>query len=82
MAKKKLTKNMGTIDRGLRATLGILLLALTVSETIGSWGYIGILPLFTSIWGWCPGYYPFGFSTCKTADSSEPGESDEPTATI
>ncbi|ABC21024.1 YgaP family membrane protein [Rhodospirillum rubrum] len=82
MAKKKLTKNMGTIDRGLRATLGILLLALAVSETIGSWGYIGVLPLFTSIWGWCPAYYPFGFSTCKTTEHGEPDEPGEPTPTI
>ena len=32
------------------------------------WGLIGLIPLFTSIVGWCPAYIPFGIDTGKRAD--------------
>ncbi|MCU7375837.1 DUF2892 domain-containing protein [Paucibacter sp. O1-1] len=28
--------------------------------------YVGIIPLFTAAFGWCPAYVPFGISTCET----------------
>ena len=59
-----MTKNVGNIDRVVRAAAGIGLLA---------WGYmtqnwlgaIGIVPLFTAAIGWCPAYLPFGINTGK-----------------
>lgn len=27
-------------------------------------GLIGFVPLLTGIFGYCPGYVPFGFSSC------------------
>lgn len=60
--------NMGSIDRGLRAAVGIVLIALFFLYPEASWRYwtlIGIVPLATSLAGWCPAYAPFGFSTCK-----------------
>jgi len=61
-----MTKNMGAIDRGLRAIVGIVLIALAASGTVGLWGYIGVVPLLTAAIGWCPAYLPFGIKTCKT----------------
>ena len=55
--------NMGALDRGVRAVIGTVLLWLTATETIGAWGYIGLLPLFTATLGHCPLYTPFGLST-------------------
>jgi len=58
-------KNVGSIDRGLRAVAGIAIIAWGVA-TQNWWGAIGIVPLFTAAIGWCPAYLPLGISTCKT----------------
>jgi sulfite exporter TauE/SafE len=58
-------KNMGGLDRGLRAVAGIALIAWGLA-TQNWWGAIGIIPLFTAAISWCPAYLPFGLSTCKT----------------
>ena len=60
-----MTLNMGTLDRALRGIAGATLLWLAASETIGPWGFIGIVPLATAALGNCPLYSVFGFSTCK-----------------
>lgn len=58
--------NVGGIDRILRIVVGIVLIALAASGSVGVWGYIGVVPLLTGLVGWCPAYLPFGFKTCKT----------------
>jgi hypothetical protein len=60
-------KNIGTIDRVLRIIVGIALIALAATGTIGLWGYIGVVPLATGLLGWCPAYSLLGIKTCKTA---------------
>ncbi len=59
-----MTRNVGGIDRGLRIAAGIALIALAATDTIGVWGYIGVLPLLTGAIGWCPPYALFGWNTC------------------
>jgi hypothetical protein len=61
--------NEGTIDRALRVAVGILLLALTLTHTIGMWGWIGVVPLLTGAIGWCPLYTVFGINTCAMKNS-------------
>lgn len=56
--------NEGTIDRALRVIAGLALIALTVSGTIGAWGWIGVVPLATGLIGICPAYSILGLSTC------------------
>ena len=56
--------NVGNIDRILRVVLGLALIALTLTGTIGVWGWIGIVPLATAAMGFCPLYTVLGFSTC------------------
>lgn len=56
--------NEGTIDRALRVAVGVLLLALTLTNTIGMWGWIGVVPLLTGAIGWCPLYTVLGINTC------------------
>ena len=58
--------NVGTIDRALRIVAGLVLIGLTLMGTIGLWGWIGVVPLATGIFRFCPGYLPFGLSTCAT----------------
>jgi len=40
------------------------LIGLTVTDTIGVWGWIGVMPLVTGIIGICPAYSIFGMNTC------------------
>ena len=57
--------NVGTIDRVLRILVGALLIALTLTGTIGLWGWIGLVPLATGVLRFCPLYPLLGISTCK-----------------
>ncbi|MGE5505345.1 MAG: DUF2892 domain-containing protein [Actinomycetota bacterium] len=61
-----MTKNVGGIDRILRLIVGIALIALAATGTVGVWGYIGVVPLLTAAIGWCPAYLPLGIKTCKS----------------
>ncbi|MDY0331244.1 MAG: DUF2892 domain-containing protein [Thiomonas sp.] len=56
--------NVGGIDRILRIIVGIVLIALTLMGTIGVWGWIGIVPLVTGLFKFCPLYSLIGMSTC------------------
>lgn len=56
--------NEGTLDRLLRMAVGLLLLVLTITNTIGPWGWIGLVPLLTGLVGWCPLYALLGINTC------------------
>jgi len=60
-----MTKNVGGIDRILRIILGIVLLALVFVGPQTPWGWIGLLPLLTGIFNFCPAYWPFKISTAK-----------------
>jgi hypothetical protein len=55
-------KNMGQLDRVLRAILGIIVIALGIYYQ-SLWGIIGVILLLTSTISWCPLYVPFKFST-------------------
>ncbi|MEO6976053.1 MAG: DUF2892 domain-containing protein [Gallionella sp.] len=56
--------NEGTTDRALRVIAGLVLIGLAVSGTIGVWGWIGVVPLLTGLFGFCPIYAIFGMNTC------------------
>ncbi|MEN9886893.1 MAG: hypothetical protein RL758_1471 [Pseudomonadota bacterium] len=58
--------NVGGMDRILRIVVGIVLIALAATGTVGVWGYIGIVPILTGIFRFCPAYLPFGISSCST----------------
>lgn len=59
------SQNVGGIDRILRIVVGLVLIALAATGTVGLWGYIGAVPLVTGLIGWCPAYLPFGLKTCR-----------------
>lgn len=58
--------NAGTIDRTLRVGLGLVLVALTLTGTIGAWGWIGLVPIATGAIGFCPLYTLLGINTCAS----------------
>jgi hypothetical protein len=57
-------RNVGGIDRVIRIVVGIALIAATLTGTIGVWGWIGVVPLATGIFGMCPAYKLIGLNTC------------------
>lgn len=63
-----MTKNVGGIDRILRILVGLVLIALAVTGTVGVWGYIGVVPLFTALLGWCPAYAILKVNTCGSCN--------------
>jgi len=60
-------RNIGTVDRAIRAVIGVGLLGMGVA---GGWGWIaivlGVVVLGTVILGWCPPYALLGINTCGT----------------
>jgi hypothetical protein len=60
--------NIGTLDRIARIGLGLVLLAYALKlgfpDTGWNWvGWIGIVPLATGIFRYCPAYGVLGFRT-------------------
>jgi hypothetical protein len=58
--------NVGGLDRVLRIVVGVVLLAaVVILEGNARWlGLIGLVPLLTGIFGYCPAYLLLGFSSC------------------
>ena len=56
--------NVGGIDRILRIVVGLLLIVLALTGTIGAWGWIGVVLVATGAFSFCPLYTVFGFSSC------------------
>lgn len=56
--------NVGGIDRLLRIIVGLALIVLAASGTVGLWGYIGVVPLLTGLFRFCPAYTLIGMNTC------------------
>ena len=60
-----MTKNIGNIERIIRIVGGLVLIALAATNTVGVWGWVGLVPLATGLTGWCPPYSLLGINTCK-----------------
>ncbi len=63
--------NVGNLDRALRIIAGAVLIALTLTGSIGPWGWLGVVPILTGLFRFCPAYTLLGIRTCPV-DSSAP----------
>lgn len=59
--------NEAGIDRALRVLLGLVLVSLVFVGPHTAWGWIGLVPLATGIFGFCPLYRVVGIDTCRLA---------------
>ncbi len=57
--------NVGQADKIVRIVLGAVLILLTLTGVIGVWGWVGIVPLGTGLFNFCPLYTLLGINTCK-----------------
>jgi hypothetical protein len=66
--------NESSLDRIIRAVLGIVLFALTFTMLTGIWqivaGVLGLVMLATAAVGFCPLYRIVGISTCAVGPAS------------
>ncbi|MBU3577417.1 DUF2892 domain-containing protein [Polynucleobacter sp. UK-Kesae-W10] len=58
--------NVGGIDRVLRIIVGLALIGMTIAGMIGVWGWIGVVPLATGLFKFCPLYPILGINSCGT----------------
>ncbi|MFQ1063293.1 YgaP family membrane protein [Bordetella trematum] len=56
--------NVGGLDRLLRILIGVLLIGLVLGQVIGPWGWIGVLPLASGLFRFCPLYTLLGVRSC------------------
>lgn len=56
--------NVGSVDRIVRIVVGLALIALAATGTVGAWGYIGVVPVLTGLFRFCPAYTLLGMNTC------------------
>ncbi|MCH8550288.1 MAG: DUF2892 domain-containing protein [Natronospirillum sp.] len=59
------TKNVGTADKTVRLIVGLALIGLALTQVIGWWGWIGVVPVATALFNFCPMYRLIGVKTCK-----------------
>ena len=62
--------NVGGIDRNLRIVVGIVLIGLAATFTVGWWGWLGVVPLATGLFRFCPMYRLLGMSTCPVQNKA------------
>jgi hypothetical protein len=70
MLQKIFPTNEGTLDRLVRAVIGVGLLSLVFVGPKTMWGLVGIVPLFTAAIGSCPLYTLLGIRTCPMKKAS------------
>ena len=58
--------NVGNTDRTLRILAGFVLIGLTLTHTIGIWGWLGVILVLTGFFRFCPAYSIFGLNSGKT----------------
>lgn len=67
-----MTANVGGFDRVFRIVVGLVLVALALTNTIGAWGYIGLVVLATGVFSFCGAYTLLGINTCTVKTEEEP----------
>jgi phosphatidylglycerophosphate synthase len=65
-----ISKNVGMVDRVLRAVVGLVLVALVFVGPQTPWGWIGLILIGTAFVGFCPAYRLFGLRTCPVQGRS------------
>jgi hypothetical protein len=70
--EQSMKANVGGVDKILRIVLGLGLLSLILILPGGArwWGLVGLLPLATGLFDFCPLYALLGLNTCPMKGKS------------
>ena len=60
--------NIGGMDRVIRIVVGLGLIALVFVGPKAAWGWVGVVPLLTGLFRFCPFYPLIGLNTCAVDD--------------
>ncbi len=63
-------RNVGGMDKNIRILVGVILIGLAVFGH-QTWGWIGIVPLLTGLFNFCPLYSLLGKNTCSSCDDGK-----------
>jgi len=66
------------VDRVVRIVAGLMLIGASLLGFIGPWGWIGLIPLATGAFRFCPGYLPFGMNACAVKPGNSGKSTPEP----
>ncbi|SDG44036.1 MULTISPECIES: DUF2892 domain-containing protein [unclassified Duganella] len=67
-----MSSNVGTVDRALRVSVGLGLIAAASTGLIGAWGWAGAVPLLTALSGVCPLYRAVRLSSLEVHQNYRP----------
>lgn len=59
--------NVGTLDRALRVAVGLFVVSLYFWGPQTPWALVGIVPIATGLFRFCPAYAVLGIRTCPRA---------------
>lgn len=62
--------NVGSIDRVIRIIIGLAIISQVFVGLHTPWGWIGVVPLLTGVFGYCGAYTLFGINTCPMKSKS------------
>ena len=67
-----MSRNVGNIDRTIRIIVGLALLSLFyfLEGNVRWWGLIGLGPIATAAFGYCPPYAWMGINTCAKKETA------------
>jgi hypothetical protein len=58
-------QNVGGLDKVIRIIIGLILVALVFIGPKTAWGWLGLIPLATGIFNFCPVYALLKLSTAR-----------------
>lgn len=64
-------KNIHPIERVIRVSVGLILIALAFVGPKNPWFLLGFIPVLTGLIGWCPPYQLLGISTCQLGKNKQ-----------
>lgn len=67
-------QNVHNIERVVRVVVGLGLISLAFVGPANPWFFLGVIPLLTGVFGWCPPYAMLGINTCKIGGSHNQGQ--------
>lgn len=62
--------NLGSVEKAIRIILGLVLIGLAYTGTLGVWAYLGIIFVVTGLVSWCPAWLLLRINTRKESSAN------------